>query len=249
MVASNRPPSSPTPFRVIGKSRVSQSIVDQILESILTGAYAPGDVFLSERALAEEFQVGRGSVREALRILEFAGVLEIKVGSGTHLTDDALSKVTLMRAHAAAVGDKSPLDIIVTRICVEPTSARLAAQLHKPSDLDVMQEHLRHHRALVEANEDPSEPDVQFHRAMGAACKNTVLSAIVDQLVQMMHESTWSELKGKSRMLDGHAVQALEDHEAIFAAIVDKDGDRAADATEAHLRRIESGLFQAYEIG
>jgi DNA-binding GntR family transcriptional regulator len=50
-------------------------------------------------------------------------------------------------------------------------------------------------------------------------------------------------------MLDGHAVQALEDHEAIFAAIVDKDGDRAADATEAHLRRIESGLFQAYEIG
>lgn len=246
MTADERHDGAAAPFRAIGKSRLSQSIVDQILDSISSGAYAPGDVFLSERVLAEQFQVGRGSVREALRVLEFAGVVEIKVGTGTHLTDDALSKVNLMRAHAAAVGDKSPLDIMVTRMCLEPTSARLASRMHRAVDLKKMREALDEHTALVEKGMDPMEPDVAFHRAMAAASYNTVLSTMIDQLVQMMRESTWSELKWRTRSAQGHMMRRLGEHEEIFAAIQARDGDAAAEATTRHLKRVEEGLFRAY---
>ena len=69
-------------FRAAKQSRIFQDIVDQIQEAILDGRFKAGDMLPSERELKEMFQTSRGTLREALRVLEQKGLIEIKLGVG-----------------------------------------------------------------------------------------------------------------------------------------------------------------------
>jgi GntR family transcriptional repressor for pyruvate dehydrogenase complex len=89
----------------IDKPRVYDSIVDQLLEGIRSGAFPPGSVLPAERELAARFGVSRGSVREAIRVLEHSGVVDVRTGSGTYIAEAGLSQATALRAHAALLGE------------------------------------------------------------------------------------------------------------------------------------------------
>ena len=91
-------------LRAVGRSKVPDAIVEQILEGIRSGAFGPGTVLPPERSLAERFGVSRGSVREAIRSLEYAGILDVRTGSGTFVADAGATKPAALRARAALVG-------------------------------------------------------------------------------------------------------------------------------------------------
>ncbi len=69
-------------FQRVKKSRIFQNIVDQIRDAILERRLNPGDMLPPERQLRETFNVSRGTLREALRVLEHMGLIEIKLGTG-----------------------------------------------------------------------------------------------------------------------------------------------------------------------
>ncbi len=70
------------PFKALKPNRAFQLVVEQIEASILDGHYSPGDNLPSELQLKEMFKTSRGTVREALRVLEEKGLIEIKPGAG-----------------------------------------------------------------------------------------------------------------------------------------------------------------------
>jgi GntR family transcriptional repressor for pyruvate dehydrogenase complex len=232
-------------LRTIDRNRLYTSIVDQIVEGIRSGAFPPGAALPAERVLADRLGVSRGSVREAIRVLEHAGILDVRTGSGTYVDEDGVSKTSALRAHAAALGDRSPLDVMIARRALEPLCARLAAQHRSSMDVAHIERSVADQAGTVASGGNPDEIDLAFHHTIAAASRNPVLTTLVEQLVQIMRQGTWRELKGLTRSEAGSAEIFIEQHRMIARAITDRDPDGAERAMAAHLDAIESKLLEA----
>jgi GntR family transcriptional repressor for pyruvate dehydrogenase complex len=238
----------PTPdavfqLRTVDRSKLYTSIVDQIAEGIRSGAFPPGNALPAERILATQLGVSRSSVREAIRVLEHAGVLDVRTGSGTFVSESGLSKAATLRAHAALLGDHSPLDVMVARRALEPLCAELAAANRRHGDIQALRKMMSEQKTLVEASLDPAEVDLRFHMAVAAAAHNPVLLVLVERLIEIMRQSTWRELKHRSNERHGTFLLFLHQHAAILAAIERSDPDLAGTEMRTHLAAVEDGLL------
>lgn len=233
----------PFELRAIDRRKLYVSIVDQLVEGIRSGVFPPGRALPPERALAEQLTVSRSSLREAIRVLEHAGVLDVRTGSGTYVTKDGTSSAAALRAHAASIGEHSPLDVIVARRSIEPVCAQLAAIHRQRRDLELMREKVHEHAEHMDSGHDPEAADHAFHLAVAAASHNPVLAVLVEQIVGLMRQDTWRNLKHRTRDRPGSAARYLEQHRAVLHAIEAYDAAGAAVAMREHLAAIESGLL------
>jgi GntR family transcriptional regulator, transcriptional repressor for pyruvate dehydrogenase complex len=230
-------------LRTINKGKVYDSIVDQILEGIRKGAFPLGGVLPTERALASKLGVSRGSVREALRILEHSGVVDVRTGSGTYVTEAALTRATSLRAHAALVGEESPLDVMIARRAVEPVCAEYAALNRHRRDLETLSATIVEHQAQMEADKDPAEIDLAFHVALAVASRNPVMEILFQRIAEFMRQGTWQELKHRSRERPGNQQLYLKQHGDILEALEIRDAAKAGHAMRIHLDTVEEGLL------
>jgi GntR family transcriptional repressor for pyruvate dehydrogenase complex len=238
-----RNPDTAFQLRTVDRSKLYTSIVDQIAEGIRSGAFPPGKALPAERMLATQLGVSRSSVREAIRVLEHAGVLDVRTGSGTFVSDAGFSKAATLRARAALLGDHSPLDVMVARRLLEPQCAELAAANRRHGDIEVLRKMMTEQRALIEASVDPADVDLRFHLAVAGASHNPVLLVLVERLVEIMGQLTWRELKNRSNERRGTFLLFLEQHGSILEAIEQSDSSRAGNEMRAHLAAVEAGLL------
>lgn len=239
--------SSPFELKAVDKTKVYDSIVEQILDGIRSGAFPPGSVLPPERELAAQVGVSRGSVREAIRVLEHAGVVDVRTGSGTYVTEGGASKTFVLRAHAAAMGDESPLDVIIARRAIEPVSAQYAALNRHPRDLVALKDSVSEQARLVKRGEDPSAPDLFFHIALAEASRNPVLRLLFERIAEIMQQGTWLQLKHKSRDRPGRQELYLDEHRTILEKIQKQDAVGAAEGMQRHLDSVEEGLLAEVE--
>jgi GntR family transcriptional repressor for pyruvate dehydrogenase complex len=224
---------------------VSTSIADQIFAAIRSGSLQPGVALPSERELAQQFGVSRGSVREAIRALEHGGALEVRSGSGTYVTADAASKMSTVRVHAAIVGDQSPFDIVTVRQSLEPSVAEHAAANRTAADLAFLTDNLQQHHALIRTHAPTLEVDSAFHLALARATHNPVFVTLIEHIVTSLGQNTWLHLKGVTHDIAGNSELFYAHHQAIFAAVEAYDADGAYSAMQRHLRTIEQALARA----
>jgi GntR family transcriptional repressor for pyruvate dehydrogenase complex len=230
-------------LRAVGRSKLSDAIVDQILEGIRSGAFGPGTVLPPERSLAERFGVSRGSVREAIRSLEYAGILDVRTGSGTYVAEAGLSKAAVLRARAAMVGEHSPLDLVVARRALEPVCAALAATNRSAADLDQLRGLVQAQRELLLRGEETAEVDLSFHVAVATASHNPVLLMLYDRIAEIMRQDIWLDLRRRSRALAGTPELYLHQHDGTLAAIEAGDSRAASRSVDAHMRTVEQRLI------
>lgn len=232
------------PFRLqaIDRTRISGSIAEQILDGVQQGAFPAGKPLPAERLLAERLGVSRGSVREAIRVLEQIGIVEARMGSGTFVVDGGSGKVAVLRAQLALIGEHSPLDVIVARRAVEPTCARLAAGVARASDVDLVRDTVETQARLADEGEDGFDADLEFHLAVAGAAANPVLLLLVERLVAIMRRSPWSDLKHASRREPEGAHRDVREHRAVLDAIAARDADEAERAMLDHLASVERDL-------
>jgi GntR family transcriptional regulator, transcriptional repressor for pyruvate dehydrogenase complex len=231
-------------LREVDRGKIYLSIVDQVVEGIRSGAFHPGTALPPERTLALRLGVSRASVREAVRVLEHAGVLDVRTGSGTYVTEQALSKTTLLRVEAAAAGQHSPLDIMVVRRALEPVCAELAAQQHTTHDIALLRSTITAQAKELECGRDPSEPDRQFHLFLGSATHNILLYSMIKRVVEVMHQQLWHNVKLQSLGERGRATHFLQQHESILCRLEAGDGVAAAREMSEHLDAVEAGLME-----
>jgi GntR family transcriptional regulator, transcriptional repressor for pyruvate dehydrogenase complex len=230
-------------LRTVDRSKLSDGIVNQILDGIRNGAFLPGTVLPSERSLAERFGVSRGSVREAIRSLEYAGVLDVRTGSGTYVTESGVSKASELRARAALAGEHSPLDLVVARRAIEPLCAGLAAVNRSPADLDHLRRLIEVQGELLLRGEETAEVDLSFHVAVASACRNPVLVMLYERIAEIMRQDIWLDLRRRSRAIAGTPQAYLAQHRATLAAIERGDAEAASTAVEAHIDAVEQRLL------
>jgi GntR family transcriptional regulator, transcriptional repressor for pyruvate dehydrogenase complex len=218
-------------FRPVKQSRVSEVVLSQIKEAILSGQYKPGQKLPSERELTETFQVSRGVIREAIRVLEVTGfVITRKGNSGgafiTNLSFDYIGSAFLDLFLANKI---SIPELAKVRHHIEPEIARLAARGITEDGA----------RKLSEAQEaefiPPSDyPDriarhQRVHHLLAEMCGNHFFEAISKSMLHLTKEVV------EAVEPDHKALHLSGEHAAVVEAVISGDEDRAAEAMRVHL--------------
>lgn len=166
-------------------------LVDQVISQLRTqidsGEWAVGDRIPTESELSEQLEVGRNTVREAVRALSHAGLLEIRQGAGTFVRASSELGGALRRRL-----ERSQLrENLEVRRALEVEAARLAALRHTADDLaDIDRALALRDEAWREQNMSTFvEADFTFHRAVVNATHNTLLTELYDDIAQVVYES------------------------------------------------------------
>lgn len=205
------------------------SLVDTAIALIRTqiegGAWKVGDRIPKEVELAEMLQVGRNTVREAVRVLSHAGVLEVRQGDGTYVMT-SLDPTEIMRR----VSRSSLREHFELRAMLETEAARLAAQYRTKADVVLLRRLLkeRGEQKQHESRNTFADADTSFHCAIVRMSGNSALAELYRYFSHSVRQNTLSVLEDED--LPEPDLQA---HKAIVDAIEDKDSDGAAAAVQA----------------
>ncbi len=191
----------------------------------------------SERVLCEELGVSRGELRKSLAILEAEGAIWRHVGKGTFLGARPVQELSTVGGIADLT---NPREVMRARLLLEPSLAGEAALNASGADLEEMD------RCVVAARRVESwrhyeNWDNRLHRAVAEAAGNTVLLALFDLLNAVRRTVVWGRLRPKPERppADHHS---FAEHEAIVAAIHERDTIGATEAMRAHLVKVEQKL-------
>jgi len=218
------------------KGRYYEMIVDRIKSMIINGQLKCGDKLPSERELADKFQVSRVPIREALKILEYLGVLDAQ-SDGMYIknvgVNDLLNKVDF----AFDATSDMILNLLEVRISLEGTAAYYAALRHTDEDIQLIRESLETMRKLKQANLHNDEHILamrqqshKFHICMVNAAKNPVLISVYEKLYELLEISRQLTIN-----ISGISYDSILAHEAIFHRIVERDCDGARAFMVEHL--------------
>lgn len=210
----------------------SEQIIQQLRALIAQGVIKPGDRLPSERALAEQFGVGRSAVREALLKLEFFGILRTRPQSGTVVEDNMTSSgISGLISNMLSIADPAPADMVEARRVLEVQTARLAAERADRAAIAAIRAVHEAHIVAVAENKASIEPDVLFHLEIAKATGNEALHSMVSVFAPRIISSA----KESGTCDAGRAGRALEEHAAILRAIERGDADAAGHAMHRHL--------------
>lgn len=223
------------PLQAIEPQRLYQRVAEQLAELIRDGEFDQGRKLPAERELAKMLGVSRPVVREAMVALEIAGLVEVRTGSGTHVT----TPVEEGEGDGAATDERLDVGaVLVARALIEGETAALAAEVASPRDLAAIEAAALALRAAIRAEREHREADHAFHTAIVAACGNLVLAGIVEGL---WRDSNRPGTGRSARRAPARLAQSLAEHIAILDAIRARDPIAARAAMRAHLDAIRLG--------
>jgi len=221
-----------TTFKPIKQSRISNEVAAQLKQSILLGHFKPGNKLPSERELAEQFQVSRVAIREALRFLENTGFVSTKhgVSGGTFVTDlnfEYLSNafVDLFFADKITVPE-----LVETRVLIEPEIARLAAKNLTRKHARLLKEAVEAEKLPISSVDEDLEIKTTVHYILAEACGNHFFEALERSLMALTREII--------KMIDVNNIKTSIHpegmHKPVVEAVLSKDPDAAAQAMRHH---------------
>ena len=218
----------------------SDVLADQLRKQILGGALTPGAALPTERELVLQTGLSRGSVREALRILEAEGLVSTRPGRmGGSIArqpgDESLAKYIHLFAHGRGISLKS---VLQTREAIEPSLARLAALNRTDDELDDL---VRATERVEQAYADTPlylAENVKWHCAIAAASHNELLRAFMVAISSMIY---------KASAIENFATEdvrrvVIKAHRRILDAIVAGDGAAAERRMARHLAALREQM-------
>ena len=209
------------------------------IEALLDkGELRPGDQLPPERALAEQFQVSRASVREALRSLELLGIVETRAGGGTFVRRTVPEDLARPLSNLIARGH-TVADVIEVRGLLEPAIAAAAAKRITPGELAELRTILDAQRAKIGNGEPYAEEDTRFHELIGHAARNELLTTMLGVIWDVLRSSREQWLQTNQR---AHA--SIDAHRRILTALETGDADAAHAAAAEHIRAVGEGILK-----
>ena len=218
----------------IKSTRIYEEIVRQVKQMIAEGRLKSGDRLPPERDLAEKFVVSRTSVREALRVLESLGLIEIRAGEGTFVRGVSVESLIeplalVMAAQREAIGE-----LFEARRVLEPAIAVLAAGRATPEEIHEMERILEDQAKEIAAGKTGLAQDAAFHAAIGTAAHNRAITRIAHAIMDLLTQSREESLNTPGRPTRSH-----QDHRRILQAITRRNATAARQAMLDHLVAVE----------
>jgi GntR family transcriptional regulator, transcriptional repressor for pyruvate dehydrogenase complex len=230
-------------FTPVENRRSFERVSEQIKEAIVDGRLKPGDRLPPETELAARLHVSRQTVREALRMLEHAGLLETPKrgnGGGTVIRNAIPATISGLFVDALRLNSISVDELNEARASVEQVILKFAIERANEEDIRLLSENIAESRRLVEAGVEASENDIEFHRLLAQCSKNRVIELVADALLCGLR-SVLARTPPTVQM----SVESVSRHEAVLAALKRRDPEAANSQMLHHLNTILDDLRQA----
>lgn len=221
--------------------RLYQQLASELKRRIEADEYRVGDKLPAERLIAEEMEVSRTVVREAIIMLEVEGYVEVRKGSGIHVVSNQQQnrKSPPSQLEFASFG---PFELLQARQLIESNVAEFAAT--QVTRQDIMALMAIQEKARQEDHSRDSEWDMHFHVRIAQSTQNSALAAIVEKMwLHRLHNPYWLKLH---EHIDARNITSwCDDHDQILKALMRKDPAASKLAMWQHLENTKQMLFNA----
>ena len=217
---------------------IIEQVEEQIRELIESGSCLPGEKLPTEKELCQRLGVGRGTVREAFRLLQAKGYVELKPGRGAFV---ALPSDEMGAIEWLVLNEQQLHDAIEIRRALEPMAARRMAERRDEDAIEALE---RLHAEFLSAvksdnNKRIAELDERFHTAITFGSGNQLLISILQQVNQEI-----KTFRSKTFSVPQNVRNAVDPHNRILRTIQAGDADGAEAAMRAHLDKVQEDLLE-----
>ena len=214
----------------ISRQNLTREVVDSIAKMILNREWRPGDAIPTEMQLADQFGVGRSTIREALQSLVTLGVIEIRRGEGTFVRQPDADHLSGAFHWGLLLSPRNLDEFVQFRRCVESQCAADAARAPAPELADELQGWTDRMGADWQDHARYMEWDNRFHIGIAKATGNQVFVRVVEtvqSIVRLWFPATYR--------LSGTVPATTVEHDAIIAAVRAGDSEAARRAMVTHI--------------
>ena len=217
-----------------------ESVAEDIIKLILDNRMQPGDRLPNEHALAEQLNVGRSTVREAMKALRSRNILETRQVSGTYVSHKQGIPEDPLGLTLLGTDDKVSMDLQEVRLIFEPEIAAMAAVNATEEDIERLEKQCDRLEELMRKREDYGEEDALFHKYISDASGNVILGTLVPIImlsvrmcIRISEDAYWEN--------------SLEWHRIVVENIKARNPNGAKWAMINHLSTIHQGMKRAIE--
>jgi DNA-binding FadR family transcriptional regulator len=228
-----------TVFTAVRERRAFQAVVAQIAEAIRTGELTRGDRLPSERLLAEQMEVSRPTLREAIKLLGESGVVEVRPGAagGTFVVSDEIP-ATLVAQTESRINEVPA--VLQARRLFEPEVVRLATRLATESDLAALDRIVCEQEGSLGNWPRITQLDTRFHLELARATHNPLIVSLMTSLSR--HLTIARATRMGAQVPDEAAVTA---NRTLYEAIRSREEEAAIAAMDDHLELLESAWYES----
>ena len=218
---------------------LTDEAIAQIRTMIQSGELPPGARLPPEHQLSAQLGISRSGIREAVKVLASARVLDVRRGDGTYVT--SLAPALLLEGVGFAIEllqGETLLEVMEVRRLLEPAATAVAAQRVSAAQLEELGDLMQRMRAVAGDAEKLMQYDIAFHRTIVAATGNETLTSLLDGLSgRTVRARIWRGL-----VLGNVAQNTIDEHEAIYLALKAGNQALAHAAALMHVNTSESWL-------
>ncbi|MBU2578036.1 FadR family transcriptional regulator [Patescibacteria group bacterium] len=233
-------------FESIISSKAPQNIINQIRNAILKGEICTGQKLYSEKKLMEEFGVSKSTLREALRTLEFMGLIEIRKGAkgGVFVSEVDIKTTQQSLINFLHFKNVSVHHLSEIRKVLEPYAAKMAAGVISPDDLAALKDiNDRCFQALEQGDTGKVEKDIiRFHRIIANCSENPILVFIIAFVEDLLED-----IKKQLRPDNNFFQSVVAAHIRIYDALAERDAEKAFSEMYKDVSRVEEFLTPMQE--
>jgi len=227
-----------SPLKPVSRTTLSEQVALQLAAEVAAKRWQPGDKLPSEAELCRAFNVGRSTLREALKSLAFVGIIRMRAGGGSYVAERPSKYVNRpLLARGILNTEKEVTDLSEARLVLETELASLCARRVTRRELATLEDLTR--KMKVAKGEDRAkfqQLDLEFHLSIAASSKNEVLVELLGHI-----RGALQELIRKSLLPPNGMNLACKQHEKILAALKQHNSAAARKAIRAHLSTFQRG--------
>lgn len=217
-------------------NRLTMYFADEILE----GRLKRGDQIESDRELAKKLNVGRSAVREALKVLDVLGMIDIRLGQGTYITSRETNFFSVPLSWSLFLDGAQVKSILQVRGALELRAVQLAAQCEDKKKLDKLTDiYYRMQKTFQESKDTDNlqhalqetlNADIEFHTCIAECSGNPIILSMLTTIRNFL-----KRVSGTG-MVDAEQLQAVvEEHQKLYGAIISGNADAATQTMMKHL--------------
>ena len=213
---------------IVNNDKMAQ-LISTLQDFIVNGNLKPGMELLPERQLAQQLKVSRFSLREALRVAQAQGLIEITRGRRPRVANRTLAAASEVIGLTLKRSEKTFMDLLEARQGLECRIAKLAATRANSSHIHRLKQTIQQ---IEKSRDDVSfcvERDVEFHRILVEASGNVVFEIMLEPLADLLRATRLETMRRRG------VQRAISGHRKILKAIIEKDPDQADKAMSTHL--------------
>jgi len=226
----------------IDRSSVALQLLERIKVALISGELQPGDYLPSETELTQTLGIGKSSVREAVKMLQAIGIVEVRRGQGTMIRKEPGDPLVDPMAFGMILARGMTRDVLEFRHMFEPAYTLQAMANATPQDHQNIQAAIDAMEEAIERGEQAAWHDAAFHRAILHATHNPMTVRVGETLIELVQAGLETSMQTLPKV-------ALKDHKAIYAAVKAGDEGGVRDAIRVSSESWETTLTYLEEEG